>query len=332
MQGSLCKWQGMERVLNSSSQQAYLLNKKQFCGRLFYGLLEIDKWSASSSQISKQPSGFCCHIWLAPEKAGNNALHYRHSNHQNPGGIRLRLPVRRTCQSLPWERRPDPRSTGNRFSSCGGRKENLLLENVLLFFSAVLSNKDNPGTLPINLYAQVQLTSEPLDFSKIAENVVQAATHSDNWHDLLYTCGDVVYLGSDAILGGWWYVLQENVSAFTKKARATLFEGDPFNLRYLQEFLRSMWKTNLVLWRNPLQEITILNLQRTEQTYRVSKISVENDWMCWCGDDCRGEGDYRMPGYWPRKCSRYEGHEAKTSKKEATCWWLCILWWVIRQD
>ena len=93
-----------------------------------------------------------------------------------------------------------------------------------------MSAKDNPGTLPINLYAQVQLTSEPLDFSKIAENVVQAATHPDNLHDLLYTCGEVVYLGSDATSGRMVvYVLQENISALTKKARATLFDGDPFN-------------------------------------------------------------------------------------------------------
>ena len=33
-----------------------------------------------------------------------------------------------------------------------------------------MSTKDNPGTLPINLYAQVQPTITPLDFSKIAED------------------------------------------------------------------------------------------------------------------------------------------------------------------
>ena len=33
-----------------------------------------------------------------------------------------------------------------------------------------MSTKDNPDTLPINLYAQVQPTITPLDSSKIAED------------------------------------------------------------------------------------------------------------------------------------------------------------------
>lgn len=94
-----------------------------------------------------------------------------------------------------------------------------------------MSTKDNSGTLPINLYAQAQLTSEPLDFSKIAENVVQAATHPDNSHDLLYTSEDVVYLGSDATGRMMVYVLQENVSALTKKARATFQSSDIYRRR-----------------------------------------------------------------------------------------------------
>ena len=36
-----------------------------------------------------------------------------------------------------------------------------------------MSTKNNPGTLPINLYAQVQPTITPLDFSKIAEDVLR---------------------------------------------------------------------------------------------------------------------------------------------------------------
>ena len=39
------------------------------------------------------------------------------------------------------------------------------------------STKDNPGTLPINLYAQAQPASEPLEFSKITENGTQTDTH-----------------------------------------------------------------------------------------------------------------------------------------------------------
>ena len=51
-----------------------------------------------------------------------------------------------------------------------------------------MSTKDNPLTLPINLYAQVQPTITPLDFSKIAEDRQEGArttAHYDNSHELL---------------------------------------------------------------------------------------------------------------------------------------------------
>ena len=65
-----------------------------------------------------------------------------------------------------------------------------------------ISTKDNPGTLPINRYAQVQPTITPLDFSKIAEDGqdgARATAHHDNMHELLYTSGDVVSLASDSM-------------------------------------------------------------------------------------------------------------------------------------
>ena len=64
-----------------------------------------------------------------------------------------------------------------------------------------MSTKENPGTLPINLYAQVQVTITPLDFSNITEDGQDGArktAHHDNSHELLYTSEDVVFLASDA--------------------------------------------------------------------------------------------------------------------------------------
>ena len=64
-----------------------------------------------------------------------------------------------------------------------------------------MSTKDNPFTLPINLYAQVQPTITPLDFSKIAgdrQDGARTTAHYDNSHELLYTSRDVVFLASDA--------------------------------------------------------------------------------------------------------------------------------------
>ena len=96
-----------------------------------------------------------------------------------------------------------------------------------------MSTKDNPGTLPINLYAQVQPTITPLDFSKIAgdgQDGARTTAHHDNSHELLYTSGDVVFLASDATSGRTVvYVLEESITASTKKAKARLFEGDPFS-------------------------------------------------------------------------------------------------------
>ena len=73
-----------------------------------------------------------------------------------------------------------------------------------------MSTKDNPCTLLINLYAQVQPTIMPLDFSKIAgdrQDGARTTAHYDNSHELLSTSRDVVFLASDAHTppGGWGY-------------------------------------------------------------------------------------------------------------------------------
>ena len=73
-----------------------------------------------------------------------------------------------------------------------------------------MSTKDNPDTLPINLYPQVEPTITPLDSSKIAEDGQDGArtsAHHDNSHELLYTSADVVtvFLHLTPHLGGQWY-------------------------------------------------------------------------------------------------------------------------------
>ena len=76
-----------------------------------------------------------------------------------------------------------------------------------------MSTKDNPCTLPINLYAQVQPAITRLDFSKIAgdrQDGARTTAHYDNSHELLYTSRDVVFLASDAYTppggGGTQYI------------------------------------------------------------------------------------------------------------------------------
>ena len=71
-----------------------------------------------------------------------------------------------------------------------------------------MSTKDNPGTLPINLYLTEQPTSQPFDFVKIGEvqgekteTIVIARRErgrKEGSSDLFNSSGDIVYLASDA--------------------------------------------------------------------------------------------------------------------------------------
>ena len=71
-----------------------------------------------------------------------------------------------------------------------------------------MRTKDNPGTLPMNLYLTEQPTSQPFDFGKIGEvqgettkTVVTARREKgrrEGSSDLVQWSGDIVYLASDA--------------------------------------------------------------------------------------------------------------------------------------
>jgi len=100
-----------------------------------------------------------------------------------------------------------------------------------------MSTKDNPGTVPINLYLTEQPTSQPFDFGKIGEvqgeTVVTARERGgkEGSSDLVQSSGDIVYLASDASSCKMkLYVLQQDVTTATKKARAVCFDADVFNL------------------------------------------------------------------------------------------------------
>ena len=70
-----------------------------------------------------------------------------------------------------------------------------------------MSTKDNPGTLPINLYLTEQPTSQPFDFGRIGEvqgekteTIVIARRErgrKEGSSDLVQSSGDIVYLASD---------------------------------------------------------------------------------------------------------------------------------------
>ena len=72
-----------------------------------------------------------------------------------------------------------------------------------------MSTKDNPGNLPINLYAHGGPTAAPLDFTNLTEDVARPVAHNHNLEAILYTAGEIVFLSSDARSGRTaLYVLQ----------------------------------------------------------------------------------------------------------------------------
>lgn len=115
-----------------------------------------------------------------------------------------------------------------------------------------MSTKDNPGTLPMNLYLTEKPTSQPFDFGKIGEaqgetteTVVTARKERGRKElscDLVQSSGDIVYLASDASSCKMkLYVLQQDVTTATKKARAMCFGADVFDpLTFTEEAEREI--------------------------------------------------------------------------------------------
>ena len=93
-----------------------------------------------------------------------------------------------------------------------------------------MSTKDNPGTLPVNLYLTEQSTSHSIDFCAVGQSSKVSATEKKNPIDRVHSRESIVYLASDASSSRLkLYVLQEDVTSATKKARTVCFDNDPFN-------------------------------------------------------------------------------------------------------
>jgi len=124
-----------------------------------------------------------------------------------------------------------------------------------------MSTKDNPGTVPINLYLTEQPTSQPFDFGKIGEvqgeTVVTTSERGgkEGSSDLVQLSGDIVYLASDASSCKIkLYVLQQDVTTATKKARAMWFDADVFNpLTFTEEAEREISVKDMWIFERKLR-------------------------------------------------------------------------------
>ena len=92
-----------------------------------------------------------------------------------------------------------------------------------------MTTKDNPGTLPINLYAADAPTAQPLDFAVLSE---AAPVTEPQREETLYKHSQIVCLKADSSDTPQLLTmacLQENVSDGMKRVKAIVFMQDPFN-------------------------------------------------------------------------------------------------------
>ena len=77
-----------------------------------------------------------------------------------------------------------------------------------------MTTKDNPGTLPINLYAADFLTVQPLDFTMLSETAAVPVAHRET-AETFYKLSQIVCVKADSSNTRQLFImscLQENVS------------------------------------------------------------------------------------------------------------------------
>ena len=83
-----------------------------------------------------------------------------------------------------------------------------------------MTEKDNPGTVPVNLYLTDQPTSHPIDFCAIGQWTLEGPANAGEKETVpMYSKGSIIHLASDASSGRTkLYTLQEDVTSATQKA------------------------------------------------------------------------------------------------------------------
>ena len=100
-----------------------------------------------------------------------------------------------------------------------------------------MTTKDNPGILPINLYATNSPTVQPLDFTVLSETAAVPVPHRETT-ETFYKQSQIVCIKADSSDTRQLFImacLQENVSVGMKRVKAKVFIQDPFNLGLFTE-------------------------------------------------------------------------------------------------
>ena len=95
-----------------------------------------------------------------------------------------------------------------------------------------MKTKDNPRTLPINLYAADSPTVKSLDFTMLSEVAAVPVPHRETT-ETLYKLRQIVCVKADSNESHQLFIviacLQENASVGMKRVKAKVFIQDPFS-------------------------------------------------------------------------------------------------------
>ena len=184
-----------------------------------------------------------------------------------------------------------------------------------------------------SLLTQQPTSTQPFDFGRIGE--VQGGTtetvvtarrergRKEGSNDLVQSSGDIVYLASDASSCEIkLYVLQQDVTTATKKARGMCFDADVSHPSTFKEEA----ETEISVWDicGSLKESYSLVIKLMKRIYTLS---ISHDRSCRISHHRRRQGMWRER---PRT-NKYHIKKIKTSKEEGKFWRVYVLWWLTRK-
>ena len=109
-----------------------------------------------------------------------------------------------------------------------------------------MTTKDNPGTLPINLYAADSPPVEPLDFSVLSQAPAVPMPQRDR-PVTLYEQGHIVCVRGHSSALFVIASLQEDTLVGTKSVRAKVYNQDPFNAILLTDDTEKYVEVNNIM-------------------------------------------------------------------------------------
>ena len=109
-----------------------------------------------------------------------------------------------------------------------------------------MTTKDNPGTLPINLYAANSPPVEPLDFSALGQAPAVPTPQRDR-PVTLYEQGQIVCVRGHSSALFVIASLQEDTFVGTKRVRAKVYNQDPFNAIIFTEDTEKYLEVNNIM-------------------------------------------------------------------------------------